>query len=213
MSFGPWPDYICGGDLWGYGPEAMEELRSAVHAIFPNDYVVPVTPTPTSDSVDEEANVGVPGISTEEKSYRITVYDEDGDASYHLDCFSLEEKDVKLAKVLNLPWVARVDVEEVVTTRTILHKLHKEITEWRDGDPTPLTLDDIERGHVRYTHTEYRHVVNCKSSPGWWKTLSIGRAREYALNPKAVTGLYCDRCGNTCPAAEFQWPDGTVVGT
>jgi hypothetical protein len=27
--FGPWPDWVCFGDLWGYGKDAMEEVRSA----------------------------------------------------------------------------------------------------------------------------------------------------------------------------------------
>lgn len=27
-KLGPWPEWVCGGDLWGYGPEAMEEVRA-----------------------------------------------------------------------------------------------------------------------------------------------------------------------------------------
>jgi len=27
-AFGPWPDWYCGGDLWGYGGD-MEKVRSA----------------------------------------------------------------------------------------------------------------------------------------------------------------------------------------
>lgn len=26
--FGPWPEWVCGGDLWGYG-DAMEQVRQA----------------------------------------------------------------------------------------------------------------------------------------------------------------------------------------
>ncbi len=26
--FGPWPDWFCDGDLWGYGAEAMAQLRT-----------------------------------------------------------------------------------------------------------------------------------------------------------------------------------------
>lgn len=26
LTFGPWPDWVCGGDLWGYG-DAMEPIR------------------------------------------------------------------------------------------------------------------------------------------------------------------------------------------
>lgn len=25
--FGPWPDWYCGGDLWGYGEDNMEKIR------------------------------------------------------------------------------------------------------------------------------------------------------------------------------------------
>lgn len=28
--FGPWPDYVCDGDLWGYGLDQMAELRSSL---------------------------------------------------------------------------------------------------------------------------------------------------------------------------------------
>jgi hypothetical protein len=30
--FGPWPEHICGGDLWGYGPD-MEIVRREVDAL------------------------------------------------------------------------------------------------------------------------------------------------------------------------------------
>ncbi|BBK30271.1 hypothetical protein STHU_09050 [Allostella humosa] len=45
--FGPWPAYICDGDLWGYG-EAMAPLRAALAA---NPALRPSRcPTPTSSS-------------------------------------------------------------------------------------------------------------------------------------------------------------------
>ena len=28
--FGPWPEYLCDGDLWGYGKETMARLRNAM---------------------------------------------------------------------------------------------------------------------------------------------------------------------------------------
>ena len=28
-AFGPWPDYVCGGDLWGYGPD-MAKVREQI---------------------------------------------------------------------------------------------------------------------------------------------------------------------------------------
>lgn len=31
--FGPWPSFVSGGDLWGYGDEAMAEVRAAARAL------------------------------------------------------------------------------------------------------------------------------------------------------------------------------------
>lgn len=28
QHFGPWPDWLCGGDPWGYGRQAMAEIRA-----------------------------------------------------------------------------------------------------------------------------------------------------------------------------------------
>jgi hypothetical protein len=30
--FGPWPEWVCGGDLWGYG-EDMKVVRDEIHAL------------------------------------------------------------------------------------------------------------------------------------------------------------------------------------
>lgn len=32
--FGPWPEWICGGDPWGYGKEEMAEVRREVSDLF-----------------------------------------------------------------------------------------------------------------------------------------------------------------------------------
>jgi len=32
--FGPWQEWVCGGDLWGYGKEEMAEVRRRVIALF-----------------------------------------------------------------------------------------------------------------------------------------------------------------------------------
>lgn len=32
--FGPWPDWICEGDLWGYGKETMETLRADLQPLL-----------------------------------------------------------------------------------------------------------------------------------------------------------------------------------
>ena len=36
-QFGPWPEYLCDGDLWGYGKEEMAKLREqlAPYVTFP----------------------------------------------------------------------------------------------------------------------------------------------------------------------------------
>jgi hypothetical protein len=31
LGLGPWPEWLCGGDLWGYG-EAMAQVRAAARA-------------------------------------------------------------------------------------------------------------------------------------------------------------------------------------
>lgn len=31
--FGPWPDYLCGGDLWGYGPD-MDIVRQRIYTLL-----------------------------------------------------------------------------------------------------------------------------------------------------------------------------------
>lgn len=31
--FGPWPHWICGGDLWGYGEPAMGEIREVARRL------------------------------------------------------------------------------------------------------------------------------------------------------------------------------------
>lgn len=33
-QFGPWPEWICDGDLWGYG-ESMEAVRTEIHKLLP----------------------------------------------------------------------------------------------------------------------------------------------------------------------------------
>jgi hypothetical protein len=35
--FGPWPEWLCGGDLWGYG-DAMADLRAELASILPPPY-------------------------------------------------------------------------------------------------------------------------------------------------------------------------------
>ena len=32
-ALGPWPNYVCGGDLWGYGADEMEQVRAKCRAM------------------------------------------------------------------------------------------------------------------------------------------------------------------------------------
>ena len=32
--FGPWPDYYCNGDLWGYGKDIMKKVRDEAGRLF-----------------------------------------------------------------------------------------------------------------------------------------------------------------------------------
>lgn len=48
--FGPWPDYVSDGDLWGYGKDAMEALRHEVFEL-PAVKAAPV-PTPKPSAAD-----------------------------------------------------------------------------------------------------------------------------------------------------------------
>ena len=38
LGLGPWPEWICSGDLWGYG-DAMEQVRAAAmaHGLMPSN--------------------------------------------------------------------------------------------------------------------------------------------------------------------------------
>lgn len=34
LGLGPWPAYLCEGDLWGYGAEAMDHILSVRNNLF-----------------------------------------------------------------------------------------------------------------------------------------------------------------------------------
>lgn len=46
--FGPWRDWKCNGDVWGYGFEEMEDLRAA---ISDNPCLQDATPRPTAEPI------------------------------------------------------------------------------------------------------------------------------------------------------------------
>lgn len=37
---GPWPEWVCEGDLWGYGKDDMEKVRQECSAIFEGEVAV-----------------------------------------------------------------------------------------------------------------------------------------------------------------------------
>lgn len=87
-----------------------------------------------------------------------------------------------------------------------------------DDDPTGqnaayLVLSERERqaGFVRPVRTSYRHTV-C----GAVTTMSVGIAETYARQPDFYHSTFCTTCAKHRPVGwdgEFEWLDGTKVGT
>lgn len=53
LGLGPWPDWICSGDLWGYG-EAMADVRAAAmaHGLMPSNAELKRGATTPTDTID-----------------------------------------------------------------------------------------------------------------------------------------------------------------
>lgn len=80
-------------------------------------------------------------------------------------------------------------------------------------NPSYLVLSPEERakGFVRPVRTSYRHQ-KC----GAVTTMSVGIAETYARDPKFYGSTYCTTCRMHRPVGwdgEFEWLDGTKVGT
>lgn len=83
----------------------------------------------------------------------------------------------------------------------------------RPQQDTYLVLSEAERsaGFVRPVRRMYRHL-----SCGLTTTMGLAIAETYARNPRFYGSTYCVACQMHRPVGEFgefEWPDGTKVGT
>lgn len=84
-----------------------------------------------------------------------------------------------------------------------------------NDEPVPqnavyLVLSDEERakGWQRPYRDTYRHVV-C----GQTTSMGSAIAETYAANPRFYGATYCCHCSMHKPVGEFEWLDGSMVGT
>lgn len=73
-----------------------------------------------------------------------------------------------------------------------------------------LVLDqkELQKGFVRPVRDTYRHTV-C----GGETTMHRVIAEAYARQPKFYGSTYCVTCCKHLPVGEFNWRDGTTVGS
>lgn len=71
-----------------------------------------------------------------------------------------------------------------------------------------LSQEERERGFVRPVRRTYTHTV-C----GAVTTMSESIAETYARDPGFYGATYCTSCRMHRPVAEFEWQDGSVVGS
>ena len=89
------------------------------------------------------------------------------------------------------------------------------LTHGADSEPGPqaeayLVLSERERakGFIRPVRRTYVHQ-KCSSAT----TMGQALAETYARNPKFYGATYCVHCRMHLPVTEFNWDDGTVVGS
>lgn len=74
-----------------------------------------------------------------------------------------------------------------------------------------LTMEERQKGFVRPLRTSYRHT-RC----GQTTTMGTAIAETYARDPGFYSGTFCATCKQhfgVGPDGEFEWWDGTKVGT
>jgi hypothetical protein len=74
-----------------------------------------------------------------------------------------------------------------------------------------LSEEERKKGFVRPLRMSYRHLT-CKK----FTTMGLAIAETYARDPQFYGGTYCVTCGEHFPVGpdgEFEWEDGTKVGT
>lgn len=77
-----------------------------------------------------------------------------------------------------------------------------------------LVLSEKERakGFVRPYRDRYVHVV-CSRGGEAITTMGTAIAETYARNPQFYGGTYCAHCQMHRPLSEFEWLDGSQVGS
>jgi hypothetical protein len=97
------------------------------------------------------------------------------------------------------------------------------LTHGADREPGPqadayLVLSDQERTKgfvrpVRRTYVHARAVSQRKPACGVATTMGLALAETYAREPKFYGATYCVGCRMHLPVNEFDWDDGTQVGS
>lgn len=90
-----------------------------------------------------------------------------------------------------------------------------QLTHGRDNTPVSqadayLVLSEEERakGFIRPVRRTYVHEKCGRAT-----TMSLAIAETYARNPSFYGSTYCVGCSMHLPLSEFNWDDGTVVGS
>lgn len=97
------------------------------------------------------------------------------------------------------------------------------LTHGADSEVAPqaeayLVLSEQERAEgfvrpVRRTYVHVRGMSQQKSACGVVTKMSVALAETYARDPKFYGATYCVGCQMHLPVNEFDWDDGTTVGS
>jgi len=81
------------------------------------------------------------------------------------------------------------------------------------GDHWVLPESERAKGYVRPVRTRYRHEP-CSAAPGGFvTTMGYPIAETFARDPKFYGSTFCVGCRQYLPVGEFEWEDGSVVGS
>jgi hypothetical protein len=80
----------------------------------------------------------------------------------------------------------------------------------REQNKAYLVLSEEERakGFVRPVRDTYTHLECGKTT-----TMGLALAQTYARDPEFYGSTYCCSCRKHRPLDEFEWPDGSAVGS
>ena len=76
------------------------------------------------------------------------------------------------------------------------------------GDHWVLPESERAKGYVRPVRYKYIHT-DC----GATTSMGFPIAETYARDPKFYQSTFCCRCSQYLPVGEFEWEDGSVVGS